>query len=66
MNGNKKFRYTTILSLFVTYLNLEGSVITLCITNFDTKNSKFCPRSLFMCFVRISGQTAIIYLYSIN
>jgi hypothetical protein len=29
-------------------------------------NSTFCPRSIFMCFVWISEQTAIISLYSIN
>jgi hypothetical protein len=29
-------------------------------------NSKFCPHSVFMCFVWISEQTAIISLYSIN
>jgi hypothetical protein len=29
-------------------------------------NSTFCPYIVFMCFVRISGQTAIISLYSIN
>jgi len=28
--------------------------------------STFCPRSVFMCFVWISEQTAIISLYSIN
>jgi len=29
-------------------------------------NSTFCPHSVFMCFVWISEQTAIISLYSIN
>jgi hypothetical protein len=29
-------------------------------------NSKFCPHSVFVCFVWISEQTAIISLYSIN
>jgi hypothetical protein len=29
-------------------------------------NSTFCPHSVFMCSVRISEQTAIISLYSIN
>jgi hypothetical protein len=28
--------------------------------------SAFCPHSVFMCFVWISEQTSIIYLYSIN
>ena len=29
-------------------------------------NSTFCSHSVFMCFVWISEQTAIIFLYSIN
>jgi hypothetical protein len=29
-------------------------------------NPTFCPHSVFMCFVWISEQTAIISLYSIN
>jgi hypothetical protein len=29
-------------------------------------NSSFCPHSVFMCFVWISEQTAIISLYSVN
>jgi hypothetical protein len=29
-------------------------------------NSTFCPHSVFMCYVWISEQTAIISLYSIN
>jgi hypothetical protein len=30
------------------------------------KNSSFCPHSVFMCFVWISEQTAIISLYNVN
>jgi len=30
------------------------------------RNSVFCPDSAFMCFVRISKQTAIISLYNIH
>ena len=30
------------------------------------RNSTFCPHTVFMCFVWISEQTAIISLYSIN
>jgi len=30
------------------------------------KSSPLCPKSTFLCFVRISEQTAIISLYSIN
>ena len=34
--------------------------------SFKTKNSAFCPHSVFMCFVWIWEQTTIISLYSIN
>ena len=42
--------------------------LTVAFRNFANapKNSTFCPHSVFMCFVRISEQTAIIFLYSIN
>jgi len=30
------------------------------------KNSTFCPHTVFVCFVWISEQTAIISLYNIN
>jgi hypothetical protein len=39
------------------------AVRTECLT---FNNSTFCPHSVFMCFVWISEQTAIISLYSIN
>jgi len=38
----------------------------MCTTRFNTQNSTFCPHSVFMCFVWIWEQTAIISLYSIN
>jgi len=31
-----------------------------------SENYTFCPHSVFMCFVWISEQTAIVSLYSIN
>jgi len=37
-----------------------------CTTSLTFTNSTFCPHIVFMCFVWISGQTAIISLYSIN
>ena len=33
---------------------------------FNIHNSTFCPNNVFMCFVWISEQTAIISLYNIN
>ena len=38
----------------------------MCNASLTLKNSTFCPHSLFMSFVWISEQTAIISLYSIN
>jgi len=41
-------------------------VVIICIAVLIFSNSTFCPHSVFMCFVWISEQTAIIYLYNIN
>jgi hypothetical protein len=35
-------------------------------TGLTSNNSTFCPHTVFMCFVWISEQTAIISLYNIN
>ena len=42
------------------------TVVTICTANLTLSNSTFCPHSVFMCFVWIWEQTAIISLYSIN
>ena len=41
-------------------------MVTICTASLTFNNSKFCPHSVFMCFVWIWEQTAIISLYSIN
>jgi len=41
-------------------------VVTICTTRFAFNISTFCPHHVFMCFVWISDQTAIIPLYNIN
>ena len=41
-------------------------MVTICTTSLAFSNSTFCPRSVFMCFVWISEQTAIFSLYNIN
>jgi hypothetical protein len=41
-------------------------VVTILTTNLTSNNSSFCPHTIFICFVWISEQTAIISLYSIN
>ena len=45
---------------------LYRTVVTICTTSSKFSNSTFCPHSVFMCFVWIWKQTAIISLYSIN
>ena len=42
------------------------TVVNLCTASLTFSNSTFCPHSVFMCFVWIWEQTAIISLYNIN
>ena len=41
-------------------------MVTICTARLKFKNSTFCPHCVFMCFVWIWEQTAIISLYNIN
>ena len=41
-------------------------MVTICTASLTFNNSTFCPHSVFMCFVWISEQTAIISLYNTN
>jgi hypothetical protein len=41
-------------------------VVTICTASLTFNNSTFCPHTVFMCFVWIWEQTAIISLYSIH
>ena len=41
-------------------------MVTICTASLTFNDSTFCPHSVFMCFVWIWEQTAIISLYSIN
>ena len=41
-------------------------MVTVCTSSLTFNNSPFCPHSIFMCFVWIWEQTAIISLYNIN
>jgi hypothetical protein len=47
-------------------LTLQSQAVTIYTNSLTFNNSTFCPHSVFMCFVWISEQTAIISLYSIN
>ena len=48
------------------YVTIETPVVTVYTTRFNIHNATFCPHSVYMCFVWIWEQTAIISLYSIN
>ena len=54
--------YLRTIALYV----VNRPVVTICIASLTFSNSTFCPHSLFMCFVWMWEQTAIIFLYSIN
>ena len=41
-------------------------MVTICTASLTFNNSTFCPHSVFVCFVWIWEQTAIISLYNIN
>ena len=41
-------------------------MVTICTASLTFSSSTFCPHSVFVCFVWISEQTAIISLYNIN
>ena len=57
---------TEHIYIILFYITLWSPVVTLCTTSLTFTNSTFCLHSVFMCFVWISEQTAIISLYSIN
>ena len=48
------------------HIVLCSPVVTICTASLTLNNSRFCPHSVFMCFVWISEQTVIISLYNIN
>jgi len=52
--------------LLTALLTLQGPVVTIRTTSLTFSNSTFCPHSVFVCFVWIWEQTAIISLYNIN
>ena len=47
-------------------LTLYRPVVTICTASLTFNNSTLCLHSVFMCFVWIREQTAIISLYNIN
>ena len=51
---------------FMFALIFLSTAVTIYTTSLTLNNSTFCPHSVFMCFVWIWEQTAIISLYNIN
>jgi len=69
--GRNKWSLSRFVSFMRQYANdsfltLCSPVVIICTTSVTFNNSSFSPRSVFMCFVWIWEQTAIISLYSIN
>jgi hypothetical protein len=58
--------YEALRCVGVGWIYRLSPVLTVRTASLTCSNSTFCPYSVFMCFVWISEQTAIISLYSIN
>jgi len=52
--------------MYRTMVTMYHPVVTICTASLTFSNSTFCPQTVFMCFLWISEQTAIISLYNIN
>jgi hypothetical protein len=55
-----------LVDLNIFTINIASPVVGIYTTSLTFNISAFGPHSVFMCFVWISEQTAIISLYSIN
>jgi len=69
------YMYRTVVTICTAYWSLYvphsghymyRTMVTICTTSLTFNNSTFCPHTVFMCFVWISEQTAIISLHNIN
>jgi hypothetical protein len=67
-NSERTEHLATLLHtpIMLRILALYSPAVTICTASWTFTKSTFCPHSVFMCFVWISEQTAIISLYSIN
>ena len=55
-----------LIGFYSRNLTLYSPVVTICTTSLTFNNCTFCPHTVFICFVWIWEQTAIISLYNIN
>ena len=65
-NKQRLFPFTALTGLYNRDLTLCTPVVTICTTRFNIQQSYVLPTQLYLCFVWISEQTAIISLYNIN
>jgi hypothetical protein len=63
---SSRFQNKMTRPVYLEFLTFSGPVITICTIRLTFTNPTFCPHSVFVCFVWISEQSAIISLYSIN
>jgi hypothetical protein len=63
---NKEHVQLVIRKVHCRVLIFHSPVVTICTASLTFTHPMFCPHSVFMCFVWISEQTAIISLYNIN
>jgi hypothetical protein len=66
VTGGRHHKYYAIHSSLSLYNPFKAQWLIYIRPGLTFTNSTFCPQSIFMCFVWISKQTAIISLYSIN
>ena len=52
--------------MILQFFTLQSPVVTICTASLRFNDSAFCPQRVFMCFVWIWEQTAIISLYGID
>jgi len=60
------YMYRTAVTICTACGHCMYRLRSLCTASLTFSNSAFCPHTVFMCFVWISEQTAIISLYSVN
>jgi len=67
--SERKTPYRTVTCARLEYVKTYpcySPVVAICTASLTFSNSSFCPHNVFMCFVWIWEQTAIISLYTIN
>jgi hypothetical protein len=66
VSGNQTESAVGVVGLVEADRTAYSPTVTICTASLTFTNSTFSPHSLFLCFMCISEQTAIISLYNIN